>query len=268
MSSWLGQSRVPPEPPKDAAPDYFEPLIGWRIWHVTKGGQIRAAVIGTTWPAFKALQATHDGHEQCYGIGSCHCGAYAYRTEAFARADMDDLGALSYIIGKVALWGRVAVHTRGYRASRAYPVEFLYAKGCDGAAVANAYGVPFTEDQTWKSVSENGLSSSSLFRSQYPFGNPLLKYLVNGGFLASSQPWSSPYLLRPDDHTFIVQPDPPEAKYPGLPNGMQPPVIRTPKRFQRPSGLWVPPGCGEPPPSLPQPWFTPRYSSVSIGWDV
>lgn len=264
-------------PAASAVPDYCEPLIGWRIWHVIDETQLCSAVVDrrVPWTPFEPKIAEHGGmcfrtltHLTHVGVDVivsdpsevfCSCGIHAYRTAADLANNVDLPGSSqAFVLGRVALWGTVAVHARGYRAARAYPQEIIYAEGCDGAAVAAAYGITYQEDRSWRSVSSSRRSVSSVFGSPYLFGFTGVSQQQGGNGIMRSpymftppswlswiithpqhQPWSSPVIHRPESYQFLVEPEPIEAAQPGLPAGMAPPDIVAPKRYQLPSGVWA-----------------------------
>jgi hypothetical protein len=114
----------------DAAPDYAEALIGWRVWCVveTRHGLRLASVIkDELWPlgeelvAHCAADADHDAPQQ-----ECTCGIYAAREPATVWTYLrgrDDPPVVRRVLGRVALWGRVVEHEHGWRASHALPLE-------------------------------------------------------------------------------------------------------------------------------------------------
>ena len=124
------------------APDYIEPVVGWRLWHLAeRDGALRlvSPLYRTAWlPRRELVAACRRGMESglsLYWPGRrrhappdprCGCGIYAGRTPAEATAYMtrffkqrDDV--LHRVIGTVSLWGVVVECERGWRASRAYP---------------------------------------------------------------------------------------------------------------------------------------------------
>lgn len=235
-------------------PDYAEPLIGWRLWKIVepirRQYRLGSVTLNEQWEPFEALESVHrewiswgdeNGVPEQHSPTVCDiCGVYAYRSEENARANMEKLPR-PCMVGTVYLWGEVVIHERGYRAQFAYPKEFLYAQDCDGEQLARIYGVPYTEDPSWKSVIQYEPSSSNHWGIPSLFGNGGtwmgLPRFTN--LLLPNQPWSSPYLLHPDDHKFIVEP--PEPK---LPEGVKIPDIVRPKQWQRASGIWAP--CVDP----------------------
>ncbi len=130
-----------------AAPDYFEPVIGWRSWAVVRNGadfRLRSIAFTDVWPVREAFVAT------CYKAVShfplrlwrrpprhapvtldCDCGIHAATDVASAAAYLhlyDDVPQRSIChraLGRVALWGTVVEGDLGWRASRAYPQEIL-----------------------------------------------------------------------------------------------------------------------------------------------
>jgi hypothetical protein len=127
------------------APDYAEPLEGWRVWRVVeRNGRFRlgSVIKPTVWPAGRPLAAeclhsrgwwpwrrqSHDAPEE-----KCACGIYATtlaRIGDYAR-DLLPHDAVARVVGRVSLWGTVVECERGYRASRGYPLE-LWVPQDDG----------------------------------------------------------------------------------------------------------------------------------------
>jgi hypothetical protein len=154
------------------APDYFEPVIGWRSWAVVRSGadiRLRSIAFTDVWPAGEAFVA------KCYETVShfplrlwrrfprhvpvtldCECGIHAAADLASAAGylhlyeDMPQRSICHRALGRVALWGTVVEGDLGWRASRAYPQEiFLPSVGAKRrvgieAIIAglSVYGVP------------------------------------------------------------------------------------------------------------------------------
>jgi len=125
-----------------AAPDYAEPLIGWRVWCVveTAGGLRLASVIqDETWPAGEELVARCHAHRDPSNtllLGAAHdapglecaCGVHAAREPASVLSYLrgrDEPGTIGRVLGRVLLWGRVVEHEGGWRASHAYPLDLV-----------------------------------------------------------------------------------------------------------------------------------------------
>jgi hypothetical protein len=166
------------------APDYLEPITGWRGWFVVADEQatrLSSLVYPTLWPPRRELLATcrhrpllrlrpwrrrppdHGAPDE-----SCRCGIYATADPEKAAAYLEDRivhaepvrwPVLHRVIGRVALWGSVVECEDGWRASQAYP-ERLYVPslpeevedGCDGRTIAcelTAYGVPIELLECW-----------------------------------------------------------------------------------------------------------------------
>jgi hypothetical protein len=155
----------------DSAPDYVEPVIGWRSWVVVRAGadfRLRSIAFTDVWPIGEAFVAT------CYfavtrfpvrlrrscrkhdpAVLECDCGIHA-ATEAAEAAgylhlydDVPQRFVCHRALGRVALWGSVVEGDLGWRAARAYPKKiFLPADGANPRvglqAIAeglSAYGV-------------------------------------------------------------------------------------------------------------------------------
>jgi len=121
------------------APDYIEPIVGWRTWLVVPEHEIfrlRSIVYDTLWSPHNELVASCLHHavrlpwrkhpKHVPPARNCACGIYAAREPEEAAAYLDgrswaDGLSVHRVIGTVSLWGRVVECTRGWRGSRAYP---------------------------------------------------------------------------------------------------------------------------------------------------
>jgi hypothetical protein len=149
-----------------AAPDFVAPVVGWRVWLVTRHAgdfRLRSVLYPTPWiprePMIGSCAPGRPGRMMRHAAPTleCSCGVYAAASldEALGYFDGHAPGvedAVYRVIGRVALWGTVVEGERGWRASHAYP-ERLYvpaepldrAATVSGGAVALAltdYGVP------------------------------------------------------------------------------------------------------------------------------
>src|SRR5262245_25768426 len=100
-----------------------EAVLGWRAWSVTEtddGPRLSSLTRAQRWMPGEELRATCDRHGHDPPRRWCSCGVYA-------GADPADLAALGRIaggvVGQVSLWGRVVEHSRGHRATAAYPAR-------------------------------------------------------------------------------------------------------------------------------------------------
>jgi hypothetical protein len=122
-----------------AAPDYIEPIVGWRSWLVVRDGdkfRLQSIVYEANWFPRNELIARcfqrrfsfpwSRSSEHVPPARGCRCGIYAAREPEDAagylggRSWADSLG-VHRVIGTVSLWGRVVECTRGWRGSLAYP---------------------------------------------------------------------------------------------------------------------------------------------------
>lgn len=153
------------------APDYIEPVLGWRAWLVVEREgrpRLRSLFVPTVWaprhelvaeclcprviplPAF-LRRPRHDAPGR-----RCECGVYATDLKTTLRylrnaRGLDDR-PLARVLGRVALWGTIVECDRGWRASHAYPSELVVpARSLAGANVGPLeqlaagladYGVP------------------------------------------------------------------------------------------------------------------------------
>ena len=159
------------------APDYVEPIIGWRAWLVVDDeGEIRlsSVVHRGVWVPRCELVAKCQRRLVCFPrvwrtkpsehpapTEACACGIYGVRDAEHAACYLtNDLWRyeplrwplLHRAIGRVSLWGSVVECKRGWRASYAYPERiYLPTQSESGetlpqlgalAAALSAYGVP------------------------------------------------------------------------------------------------------------------------------
>jgi hypothetical protein len=156
-------------PEHGRAPDYCEPVVGWRVWHAVAAGHELVSVFRhAVWPHEGALQAictwrvfgvrarhSRDGHPAPWP--DCQCGIYAAQPKAFSDYLDDYIACIGghiskkrlLVFGRVSLWGTVVEHDLGWRASHAYPERLFVVPGrADPETVTSAirglgrYGVP------------------------------------------------------------------------------------------------------------------------------
>jgi hypothetical protein len=148
------------------APDYCDPVVGWRAWRALEsGGEVALASVfhRDRWPCLDPLASTcktfrapwrRRREPHAPPSSHCVCGIYAASTRDLACAYAPPFRSPSpgpyAVVGTVALWGDVIEYTDGWRASFAYPrrLYVLYAGGrraTHAARVAKSlerYGVP------------------------------------------------------------------------------------------------------------------------------
>lgn len=148
-----------------SAPDYAEPIIGWRMWYAIPVGKttfLESVIHRTKWPRHYPLVAScrclrvpiwpfnrRERHDA--PAPGCRCGIHAAPLPVVRAYLPEQLGFtdLVPVVGRVSLWGIVHEHEHGWRASLAYP-ERLYVPASDlGPARATQvmsglaeYGIP------------------------------------------------------------------------------------------------------------------------------
>jgi hypothetical protein len=148
-----------------AAPDFIEPVLGWRVWLVVEDlGVLRLASVlyPTVWQPRHEMTARCELAPHARGFhrpphGECSCGLYAAAALTDAVSYFDGYGQRSRspvyrVLGRVALWGRVIEGDRGWRSSYGYPARIYVPEVClggDGSRAADEialaladYGVP------------------------------------------------------------------------------------------------------------------------------
>jgi hypothetical protein len=123
-----------------AAPDYCEPIIGWRAWNAVEcRGEtyLMSLFHRVRWPWLEPLAGICSaprlpwfGKRNRHGAPEkhCQCGIYASSLETAATYITQPTVRRAWriqtawpVIGEVALWGEIVECTNGWRASFAYP---------------------------------------------------------------------------------------------------------------------------------------------------
>lgn len=106
-------------------------IYGYRAWCLDMtDGVLRSVSFFHKWQP-KVAQRAEDKKSD-FGMGA---GIYAAKELAQIEASYTSSlwslfeGVRPYVIGKVALWGAIKEHQKGYRAEWAYPVQFLKIYG-------------------------------------------------------------------------------------------------------------------------------------------
>jgi hypothetical protein len=140
------------------APDYIEPVVGWRTWSVSESEgrlRLRSVMFEAIWVPGRPFVA--DCRNSPHLLRrlwhrrprihaspdfSCSCGIYAATSLSEAARYAESYGSryryvVHRVLGRVSLWGTVLEYTEGWRASRAYPLELFVPrfapKGSPGA---------------------------------------------------------------------------------------------------------------------------------------
>jgi hypothetical protein len=147
------------------APDYLEPVVGWRVWNLLEvGGEVRLSslVYGEAWPVRHELSAVcrlgarvamssrqRSLPRHCAPYVQCSCGIHATRTleqgAVYLGSGSEGRSSGAFrVLGRVLIWGSVVEGERGWRGSRAYPERvYLPAEVSEKWAFGlAAYGVP------------------------------------------------------------------------------------------------------------------------------
>lgn len=98
------------------APDFVDPVVGYRAWHLGEDGLLRG------WTYSQAAWAAGVTTAECAlvrahrpPVASCSCGLYALRDPSDPRLDFRG----DQVVGAIAAWGDLEVHRTGFRAEHA-----------------------------------------------------------------------------------------------------------------------------------------------------
>jgi hypothetical protein len=143
--------------PDARAPDFIEPVVGWRIWRAVRcdGRYVLASIVSNTaWVPARALDAqclvTQKGPGHDAPDRGCCCGVYASRHDALDWHMLGRRSMTPLVVGRVSLWGPVVEAARGWRAARGYPERLFVPRAGSRltrrdyrvAGDLEAYGVP------------------------------------------------------------------------------------------------------------------------------
>ncbi len=112
----------PPE--EEEIPDILEPVVGYRTWAFSAEGLLLSHHYNWAWPAKQKL------------TGYCHCGMISRSSEKRCPVENHNCGIhvgltenemmisqAPFVWGRVACWGKVIEHEKGYRGEFAYPLN-------------------------------------------------------------------------------------------------------------------------------------------------
>jgi hypothetical protein len=112
-------------------PDAATPIIGWRAWVLVprSGARPKISSIGypLVWLPRESIQAQCLIRRACSPAPGehCDCGIHALRTVEAVLKDVPKPLFPPLVLGRVSLWGRVVVGTRGWRGQFAYPANLI-----------------------------------------------------------------------------------------------------------------------------------------------
>src|SRR3954465_746626 len=109
------------------APDFIEPLIGFRAGRVEDDGALVPwALVGSgAWAAGVNTAVCHAGRKHRPPDPGCMCGLYALASPSDRRLHGSD----GQIVGAIAAWGDVELHRTGFRAEHAAVVALAEPRG-------------------------------------------------------------------------------------------------------------------------------------------
>lgn len=153
---------IEPEPVEAISEPYSGYLEGWRVWSIKTDMDGAGTIVGISslwqdnerhWIPFKPKEAYCElrrydyelspryevtfEEDECVRTSFLHsCGLHAWPDEEeVLRYGVHPIGYK--VIGRVALWGNIVVHDKGYRAQFAYPLSFDYLVHPKNACFAN-----------------------------------------------------------------------------------------------------------------------------------
>lgn len=152
----------------DLPPDFCEPILGFRAWKLDDDGSLRAWAADVPWVPGpnRAYCVTEPSHAA--PVSHCMCGLYAL-------ADVHDprLHSGVDVIGAVAAWGEIELHTTGLRAEWMCVLALASPALSDcplwAVAAAERYAVPLVDHED---LFDAGLASARPVSSCEPPSRP------------------------------------------------------------------------------------------------
>ncbi len=186
-------------------PDFLGCVTGWRKFALMENGRILTSAGHTShvWPVADLGEAFCARGVSAYDVArdryvthdapqlGCTCGFYCYKTCEDAQTH-----AQGSILAKVEIWGRLAEHTRGYRAQHMRIVELYVAPSMSGLVdvLVKRYGVAvFVDEGANKWISESPYVSLSQSQWQNLQNGVYLPY-PSGTVIVPT--WTSPSLYQ------------------------------------------------------------------------
>src|SRR5689334_22146483 len=127
------------------APDFIEPLIGFRAWHLDPDGALVPWSLqgAGAWQPGVNTAVCHAGRKHRPPASRCMCGLYALASSRDDRLHGRD----GQIVGAIAAWGDIELHRTGFRAEHAAIAALAPPYGRHEAAqrAAARYEVPLVE---------------------------------------------------------------------------------------------------------------------------
>lgn len=143
------------------APDFFEPLIGFRAWHVDAQGRLTPwAFPHEAWTPGPNRARCHSASAHRPPVAECMCGLYGLTRTDDHRLNFADDQA----VGAIAAWGDIEAHRTGFRAEWACvtalaepPRSASSAKRARIDRAATRYDVPLVpRDQLFAEAQRHG----------------------------------------------------------------------------------------------------------------
>ncbi len=196
-------------------PDYFAPLTAWRRFALTHSNSVLMSVNQQLpWPSAESPEACciveasmpfsrfppHLPDEPCPKQDCC-CGFYAFTDRA--DAEQHDQGS---VLARVVIWGRVVVHTRGYRAARMRICELFISHPLATAlpALRARYHVPITIEELPSWTLDNRSAPLSSSPSSYQASQLQQAIQTMGQFQGRLMPYPPSNQVPPPPNVFAV----------------------------------------------------------------
>ncbi|MET0600535.1 MAG: hypothetical protein ABW167_00955 [Baekduia sp.] len=105
------------------APDLMDHVVGYRAWNLN-GGQIKPIGAGDdVWKGGEEVRAScKNGGLHVSPDSECECGLYAWHDFERVKANANE----SQVFGAVQAWGRIEVHSDGFRSEFMRPCMLAY----------------------------------------------------------------------------------------------------------------------------------------------
>lgn len=126
-------------------------IVGYRIWRFAYPHFLSSMTASAVWVPLEKHVGINLSNLETMERRDFH-GIYAFNSLRALQHNMQTyINIPEYVVGEIALWGRILKHQHGYRAEFGYPLCIYRVPGSNHQAlsiIANAYRIPIQDKIT------------------------------------------------------------------------------------------------------------------------